>query len=230
MKEKVPISILEVLTPSSNENLQFVEAVNEQGTLLVLKAKHPTSNFYFKITKQENRSGGLHYHVELKPKTKEDTASAQHWMTNDRVITTMKSWLALIGAYNTTRSILDDPITKAYEETFADRFKIVEKDAAYAGFDLEQQIYLDDYLNDVRQKVQLLKDGRSESDVADLNEIEAEAVEIQHHLTKESKQKIVRRLSRMWAKAQRVGLDVIKEIFVNIAAELGTRLLTGRLS
>lgn len=227
MKEKVPLAVLEALNPASNENLQYVSAHDDQGAILLIKDKSATSDFYFKIIKKEKRNTGLHFLVEFKPRTKENTDNQQKWLLLEATLKTLSNWLALVGAYYTTKTILDDPLTQSYADQFYSQFDIVDEDANRIGFNLEQQLFLDEYLTNVRGKVAALKEGRHPSDVTKLEEIEAEAAEIQANLTKENKRSIVRRLSRLWAKAQRVGLDVIKEIFVSVVSDLTKKLLTG---
>lgn len=229
MKERIPLAFLESLTLARNENLQYVQPSDEQGTIFVLKDKSATSGFYFKIIKQEQRATGLHFRVEYKPRAKGDVNPNSTWLTETPAINAINEWLALIAAYYTTQSIFDDPLTRSYEEKFAAKFDIVDEDAAYAGFDLEQQVYLDEYLNGVKSKVQALKQGRPEAEAKQLDEIEAEAADLQKNLTRESKRSIIRRLARIWAKAQKIGLDVIKEIFVSVAADLTSKLITGRI-
>lgn len=228
MKEKVPLAILEALNPASNENLQYVSAHDEQGTILLLKDKSPTSDFYYKIIKKENRSSGLHFQVEYKPKAKENTDQHQRWLLLEATLSTLNTWLSLVGAYYTTKSILDDPLTRSYADSYYSQFEQVDDDANYAGFSLGQQLFLAEYLTNVKVKFENLKEGRSPAETIQLTELQTEADDIQRNLTKESKKAIVKKLAMLWAKAQRIGLDVIKEIFVSVASEITTKLLTGK--
>lgn len=232
MKGKVPLAFLEELDPARNAALRHVTAVDEQGTVLHLRGKAHTSEFYFKILKSENRKTGggifLHYLAEYKPKSKGDTDSKQAWLQLGDAIKALTNWLALIEGYFITNTILDDPLLQSYADQFYSQFEGLDDTSAQAGLSLEHQLKLNDYLTFVRGKVAALKEGRSAEDVAKLEEIEAEAEELQSNMTRENKGSIARRLSRLWAKAQRVGLDVIKEIFVSVASEIATKMLTGK--
>ena len=46
-------------------------------------------------------------------------------------------------------------------------------------------------------------------------------------MTKKTKQQIFKRLTKFWAKAQKTGLDVIKEVLINVTAEITKQLLLG---
>jgi hypothetical protein len=166
------------------------------------------------------------YLVEYKPKNRDDPRGHSEWSDLDSVIILIQNWLALLDAYNKIHTVYDDPILRSNQERFEKQFDIHEPDADYAPFNLAQQLYLDEYLNSVKSKILTLKEGRSESEKNDLAELEQEASEIQKDLTREPKRVIVKRLSRLWAKAQKVGLDVIKEILVSYTVELTKRILT----
>jgi hypothetical protein len=233
MKGKVPLSILEELNPSRNAALRHVPPVDDQGAVLHLQGKGHTSEFFFKILKTENRRGGdnknyLHYLVEFRPRSKGDTDSRQRWVQLNDAINELSTWLSIIEGYFSTKTILDDPLLESYEDQFYSQFEGLDDTAAQSGLSLEHQLKLNEYLTFVQGKVATLKEGRSAEDVAKLEEIEAEAKELQSNMTRENKGAIARRLARMWAKAQRVGLDVIKEIFVSVASEIATKMLTGK--
>lgn len=116
---------------------------------------------------------------------------------------------------------------KSNQERFEKQFDILDEDADISSFNLSQQIFLDEYLSNVKSKLLVLQEGRSGDELKELEALAFEATEIQSDLTKATKRQIVKRLSKLWAKAQKVGIDVIKEIFVNVTAELTKRLLTG---
>lgn len=228
MKKKIPLAILEALQPVADNNLDLVKTVKDPNSMFHLIDKDENSDFFFKVVKQEARSMNLSYLIEFKPKSKEDVSVKSTWQDIKGVLSRITNWLALLQAYNKIRTIYDDPILIGYQERFEKQFEILDSDADSSSFDLAQQIFLDDYLNDVKSKLAELRAGRSETQIKDFEELEAVASDIQKNLTNETKRQIVKRLSYMWARAQKAGLDVIKEIFINVISELTTRFLTGR--
>lgn len=227
MKKKIPLAILEALQPVADNNLDLTKIVKDTNSMFHLVDKDKNSDFYFKVTKQEARSGKLNYLIEFKPKSKDNVNPHSVWLTLEGVVTTIKNWLELLQAYNKIHTIYDDPILKSNQERFEKQFDIIDDDADTTSFDLSQQIFLDEYLNNVKSKLRALQEGREEKEVKELEELALEATEIQSELTKATKRQIVKRLSKLWAKAQKIGLDVIKEIFVSVTTELAKRLLTG---
>lgn len=227
MKKKIPLAILEALQPFADNNLDLTKTVKDTNSIFHLIDKDENSDFYFKLSKQEARSGNLNYLIEYKPTSKDNVNAYSSWVTLERVLTTIKKWLVLLQAYNKIHTIYDDPILKSNQERFEKQFDILEDDADTTSFDLEQQIFLDKYLNTVKTRLLALQKGRLENQAKELEELALDAAEIQSGLPKETKRQIVKRLSKLWAKAQKIGLDVIKEIFVSMAADLTKRLLTG---
>lgn len=77
MKKKIPFAILEALQPVVNDNLDLVKTVKGSNSMFHLVDKDENSDFYFKVTKQEARSGVLNYLIEYKPKSREKFKSAR---------------------------------------------------------------------------------------------------------------------------------------------------------
>lgn len=121
-----------------------------------------------------------------------------------------------------------DPVIDANRKWFENQFDIIEEDADVAPFDLPRQLYLSNYLNEVQKKITILSEGRPEDEKNELQELQSEAEAIRKVLTKETKREIIRRLAHFWGKAQKVGLDIIKEIFVSTMAELAKQLVSGK--
>lgn len=227
MKKKIPLAILEMLQPVVDSNLELIRPVKDENAMFHLQDRDENSDFFFKVIRQENSNGKLGYITEHKPRHSENMEVYKVWLQIDQVVVALNKWLMLLEAYNKIHTVYDDPIIKSNQERFEKQFEILDNDADKTSFDLAQQIFLDDYLDNVKSKLLALQEGRPQNEVKELENLAKEALEIQNNLTRETKRQIVKRLSKFWAKAQRVGLDVIKEIFVNVTAELAKRLLIG---
>nr|WP_315162833.1 hypothetical protein [uncultured Flavobacterium sp.] len=227
MKKKIPLAILEALQPVADNNLNLIKVVQDNNSMFHLLDKDENSDFYFKVSKQEIRNGNLNYSIEYKPRSRDLINAHSTWVTSEGVLQVIKMWLELLMSYNKIHTIYDDAILKSNQERFEKQFEILDDNSETTSFDLNQQIFLDEYLNTVKSKLIALQEGRSTSQVKELEELSIEATEIQNDLTTQTKSQIIKRLSRLWGKAQKVGLDVIKEIFVSVTAELAKRILTG---
>jgi hypothetical protein len=227
MKKKIPLAILEVLQPIVDTNLELVLPVKNNEVIFHLMDNDENSDFFFKVVKQEMSNGNPGYIIEYKPRNKDDVSVHKTWTKLESINNVVTQWLDLISAYNKIQTIYDDPILKSNQERFEKEFEILDKDAGTSTFNLHQQLFLDDYLNDVKSKIIRLKEGRDSEKILELDELEKDAVSIQNDLTRQTKRKIIQRLSKFWAKSQKIGLDVIKEVFVSVTAELAKKLITG---
>lgn len=228
MKKKIPLTILEALQPISDKNVNLVHQIHDDNSMFHLVDNDEKSDFYFKVLpKTENRNGQLNFLIERKPITKENVQAAGDWQTVEGIVGQLRIWLDLLKGYNEIQTIYDDPITKAYSDQFLKEVEIVDDDASTAPFSLKQQLYLDDYLSEAQNKIEALKVNRSKEEIQQLDELKVDAKNLQKDLTKLTKSQVVKRLSKFWGKAQKVGLDVIKEIFVSVTSEIVKRLITG---
>lgn len=191
MKKKIPLAILEALQPVANKNLDLTKIVKDNNAMFHLIDRDENSDFYFKVIKQEARNGKLHYLIDLKPRSKDNINSHSYWSMLDSIVVAIENWLEILLAYNKIHTIYDDPILKSNQERFEKQFDIVDEDANITTFDLPQQLFLDDYLNTVKSKLNDLQNGRTETQVKELEYLILEASEIQNNLTKETKREIV---------------------------------------
>lgn len=227
MKKKIPLAILEALEPIVDNNLKLTTILKTDNTIFHLIDKDENSDFYFKVTKQEIKNSKPYYLAEYKPTSKDNVNAYSAWLTAEGITDIITKWLELLQAYDEIRTIYDDPIIKGNQQRFEKQFDILDEDADIMTFDLPQQIFLDDYLTNVKSKLLTLHEGKNKNQIKELEDLTKEVTEIQNDLTKQTKRQIIIRLSKFWAKAQKTGLDVIKEVFVNVMTELAKKLITG---
>jgi hypothetical protein len=226
MKKTIPLSVLETLQPVADANKELVKPIRDANALFHLIDIDPDSDFYFKVSKQENRQNLLHYLVEFKPRHRDMITDHGEWVTLEGILKHANNWVNTIKSFNKIRTYFDDPILQAYEDRFWQQVNIVDEDAEYMPFDFEQQQFLDDYLFSADQKIENLKTGKSENEVQQLLTLQTQARELRSELTKLPKHTIIKKLTRFWAGAQKVGLDVLKEVFIGVSAELIKRLIS----
>lgn len=227
MKKKIPYKILEALQNDKTENLELVTVVNDSRAIVSLADKDVESDFFFKISNADAIQGVSHYLVSFKPADLSRLKAVSSTLDLTATIQFLNQWLGILKQYNSINTIYDDPIFVENKKRFEEQFIILDQDADIVGFELSQQLFLDEYLKNVKSKIIKLQAGKSRNDIKELNYISLEAESIRQVLTIESKNKIIKRLSKLWAMAQKSGLDVIKEIFVNVTADLIKKLITG---
>lgn len=227
MKKKAPLKLLQALQPITDKNLDLIIPIYDEKSILHLTDKDAESDFYFKVTETAQQPGVERFIIEYKPDSIRSTRKISIALEIEGVVDRLKGWLQLISNYNGIKTIYDDPIVKKYQEDFYKKIEIIDEDADKVSFNLEQQIFLDEYLRKVKGILTEINKEKSESDRLEINELIKEADVIKNNITKETKRDIIIRLSKFFGKAQKVGLDVIKEIFIKIGTELVSKLVLG---
>jgi hypothetical protein len=227
MKKKIPLAILEVLQPIIDKNLDLVQPIKFEEGIFHLVDNDESSDFYFKVLRQEASNNKSGYVIEYKPTSKDNVKSVAHWTELNKINDYITEWLKIIGSYNAIQTIYDDPIIKSNQERIEREFNLVDDDAKTSSFDLKQLLFLEDYLETAKSKLLTLKEDADEATKIEIEELEIEATKIKADLTKQTKYQIFKRLTKFWAKAQKTGLEVIKELFISVTTELTKQLLLG---
>ncbi|WP_111309857.1 hypothetical protein [Confluentibacter sediminis] len=227
-KKKLPITILKSLESFVNLTGEKFKTIDPKENLLFVLDIDNTSDFYFKIEQYKKmQNGSFQFLMDRKPTNENDNGNNRGWIEIKNLETQFKFWLNLLDQYETTESFFDDPILKSNAERFFQKFMIIDENADKETFELEQQLFLEEYLDNSKEKLKKLKEKESPEKIIEIEILEKETVEIKNALTTESKKKIMVRLSKFWGRAQKTGLQVIKEIFVSVTTELAKRLMLG---
>lgn len=227
MKKKIPLAVLQSFQPVADNNKHLVKSIPDENSMFHLVDIDPKSDFYFKMVKQELRTGRLAYMIEYKPRSSTSVAQHSVWLNLDGIMSSAKGWLALLSEYNSIKTIHDDPILEEYQKHFEKQLEIFEEDADILPFNIEQQLFLEEYLNTAKAKIIGFKESGTEDEVKALTEIEEDIIDIQKTLTQLPKKKVVKKLARVFAKCQKIGLGVVKDIFINVTAQIVAKLITG---
>ena len=227
MKKKIPLAILEVLQPIIDKNLELIKPVKYEDGISYLVDNDENSDFYFKVIRQEASNNKNGYIVEYKPTNKDNVKANSHWTDIKDINSYITEWLKIISSYNAIQTIYDDPILKSNQERFEKEFNLVDEDAQTSSFELKQLLFLEEYLDTAKSKLSTLKQNATKETTIEIEELENEVANIKADMTKQTKQQIFKRLTKFWAKAQKTGLDVIKEVLINVTAEITKQLLLG---
>jgi len=228
-KKKLPITILKSLESFVNLTGDKFKTIDPKENLLSILDIDNTSDFYFKIEAYEKKqNNSFQFLMDRKPKSEHENGNQRNWIDIKHLENEFKRWLNLLEQYETIESFFDDPIIKSNADKFFQKFEIIDKNADIETFDLDQQLYLEEYLDDSKEKLKKLKKNQSAEKILEIEILEKETEEIKSVLTTESKKKIMIRLSKFWGRAQKTGLQVIKEVFISVTAEIAKRLMLGQ--
>ena len=225
-KKDIPLVVLETLEPFIKQKDKKFEIVQTSDLLLHIIDADPTSNFYFKVKNYEYTNHKTYLNIDFKPQNKNTTKSQTLRIEHATLEVQFKNWTQRLEEYDKV-SLYDDPIIEKNKKRFLEQFKLIDEDADLVSFDLQQQLYLDEYLDTAKSKLSQLKESNKGYSSIEIEDLESDINTIKSALTKEPKNKIIKRLAIFWGKAQKVGLEVIKEIFLTVATELTKKLISG---
>jgi len=226
LKKKIPIIVLETLEPFLTRENPKIRLVDPGTYLMKFEDNDEDSSFYFIVEQYQVQSGKFQLLLNFTPRSKEDTSAYRHWVGFEHLKNKFDGWIDLIERYDSIKSIYDNPIEKQYEGEFYTQFEIIDEDADIVGFNLEQQIFLDGYLENT---LEVLEQFNPNGDNDDLNEIKMLTSELKSDLSRLTKKKVIQKLSKIWAKARLQGLEILKEIYVQAKKELIKELITNQI-
>lgn len=220
MKKKIPLTLIESLKPLTDKFLDILEPVLDEKLIYGVKDRDIESDFFFHVTKQDYSTTQNIYTITFKPRSRDITVSHSTRKNLKSLTEEYEKWLRNVDQYNKIKTIYDDPIIESYSKEFENEFEIIEKNAASEPFNLSQQLLIDNYLDKAQEKVLYLKENEQDETISNhLDELLKEIHNVKSAVPKESKKQVIRRLSHFWAKARKIGLDVLKEVFINLITE-----------
>lgn len=225
LKKKIPLSILEILEPSILKNSGKIKLINPDNFLMKFIDTENTSNFYLNIEQSKVEGGSVRLLIDRKPRNKDIVGNFQTWIEAKNLEQYFNDWVSFIEGYEKIKSIYDDPIEKKYQEEFYSEFELLEEDASYASFNLNQQIWIDSYL----ERVILALDNSKEDNNQEIQEIRTITQQLRTDLTKLTKKVIIQNLSKIWSKARMHGLIILKEIYIEFRNELIKQIIQGQI-
>jgi len=214
-KKKLSVELNKAIEPLLNEYYGYIRIKKKDGYEVYLCDKDEGSEFYFGIIKETYDNNGQYIHYSCKPQstTNKTSGSTSNKLPNFSI--QFKSWLEIIKYYHQP-SILDDPILTGYQEEFYNDFRIVDEDADSRPFSYSQQLCIVQFLDNIANNIDEVKDKRNEELI---EEIKEDAESLKNILTNETKNGFMQKLSRLFAKARKAGLKTSNFIFKEFAKE-----------
>lgn len=234
-KKDLPIILLQALNSLNTELFSLSKGLENlidndfnEKKLPIFKDSEKGSEFKFEIKNVSlSREGSPIFTVESAPSSKINNKPSLTSQNEKGTVIMFQRWIDWLKIYENLYLTPEDELQKKYQDEFYTEFEILEEDANKEPFSLKQQIYLNEYLTNSQEKLKLLAQSKSQEEQIEINNLISEAETIKKVLTKESKNKIIKRLSKFWGGARKTGIELIKEIFIEIAAEISKKILLG---
>lgn len=199
-----------------------IELVSNKEDLLEIKVNEPYDELYFKIhglRMTSNNEAVIDYtycptRVDIIHGGK-TSGRYQDFEKN------LQSWTNIVKEYINSEDIFEDPLTKHYEEQFAQFTYIDEDDADISPFSTDKILLLGELIDKVNLAVE-------KSDYANENEkqlITVQGKTLKNRLLILSKNEALKQFISFTSKAVKIGFDVLKEVAVNILADLSKKML-----
>lgn len=224
IKKDIPLSVLKLLTPS-NKDLKFIEVVEDNNTIMLLKDKDSSSSFYFKIVRKAKTVSGIIYNVEYKPTSTEELNPFNTQMSIERISTQLANWLKIIGQFNDVKTIFDDPIIEAYTAEIFEEYSVDDPEADFYPFSIQHQEVLLKYLSTAVLQIHDFGEKLDGKKKTVNDNIEVEIQEFKESLTQLSKNDTLIVLSGILAKIRKHSYDLYQLVSSNFVIEKIKKLL-----
>lgn len=225
MKKLVPVAMWQKIQPLVDEYSKFIITHRTSEYALSLEDADDESDFYFRCGHDDGQGK---YVVEKRPVNTYQVFNFKDSLSFEDVIKSLINWLVILKEYSETHTFYDDPILKSYQEEFINSIKIEDDDADTAPFDFGRQLYLDQYLNNVKGLLETRRETATERQKEEIDAIAIECNALQTNLTRLTKNQTLVKLSKILAKARRYGLDMLKEFLSELKKE-GIQTLTKKV-
>ena len=208
--------MLDKIQPIIDQHKNLLKVVTDPRLSFSFKDSDTTSDFYFKVYHRANN--GKHQ-VDYKPINEESVSPHTTETDIEGVVKLFASWTKILDKYAKLQTIYDDPILQQYEDDFLKYLEIDEPGADVKPFDLTRQLYLNQYVSNIKGLLTEYKKNATEEQIFEIESIEMDCDNLQQSITIIPKNETVRKLAKIWAKAQKYGLDLIKDLLKDFKKE-----------
>ena len=146
-------------------------------------------------------------YFEMFPASGNDLKQKDGNMDTENLIKVFEGWGRTIRAFNEINVSFKDPFIARYEQEFYDSWKLVDEDADNSPFDLKRQLIIDKTITS------LIKVVDEFTEVEDVEEIKKDLTTLKEKHTSMTKNEVVRRLSKVFAKARSKGWDFLCRLY-----------------
>jgi hypothetical protein len=225
-KKDFPLSILETVEELLKSDSTYFETTDPGESLLKFKDKDPKSDFYFEIKGygfDNNRK--LSVDLSFKPRHKDIPAAHEKKVEAKSLGAYLKNWTDILAEYERIK-IFDDPILKQYQDEFLADFELLDEDADTKSYDYKTQVWLDEYLDKCKTRLIEIK---TEENGTDVEQAERDINELKNTQTSLTKRKVVEKLTKIWARTRKLGIQLIKEFYQEAKKEIIKQLIKGQI-
>lgn len=226
MKKQIPLKVRQVIESIIQENRQLFNVSLDKYSKVKILDADPNSFFHFTfiesyLEEKKNNKDEIIYNIAFTPRNEHLIEEVAIETDFDGFAWHFKNWCTLIEKYNEESSIFGDSISQSYYDELEPDFKIVDEDADYKPFSIEQQKAIVAFLN--RSKKLL---AAQKKDIDDAEGVISLIEEAKRTISRCTKSQVVKKIRKIVAKGFKVGLQVGEKLLIDFSTELAKKLLT----
>jgi len=183
-----------------------------------------SSTFKFELKKVALAKETPVFTIELSPSSNISNDIVNVTTNEKAVLHQFESWIGWLSVYDRTNLTPEEEFFKKYKEEFYTEFEIIDDDSETDSFELKQQLFIDQYLE--HMEIKLLPISKEDIEI---KEIVEDIKDLRKNLGKESKKKVIRKLSSVFAKLRKSSVKLLGEFYSEAKKELFKRLISGGL-
>ncbi|NDW18362.1 hypothetical protein D0T53_05450 [Dysgonomonas sp. 216] len=164
--------------------------------------------FIIKNYEQTGRDGQVLLRVLQNPASSTKKESSSKSVRLSDLSKVFQAWLDMLDEYDKVNSFYDDPIVSAFADEYYAEFEFVDKDADIKPFGIKRILAIDSFLESTQQK---LSQYLTEENQIQIEDIQNDITELRENLTSKSKKWVARKISIIWAKMTKQGLQFVKD-------------------
>ena len=217
-KKKYPLAILKSLEEFVDLKGEKFIVKNSDNYLIEIVDIDENSNFSFLIKDyKQNQDGRYQVLLERNPYDENNTSKQTSWISVKDLKVYFNLWLKMLEQYENVKSFFDDPILKFYQEEYLQEFEINNEEAFCKPLTSKQILLIDDHLNNIVFKID---DYRDENNGNKIDDVKNEISILRENITINSKIWVLKSLTRIWAKLNKLGPKFMREFLSETNKEI----------
>ncbi len=215
-------NLIQQIRTTIASNPDFIQEIREKNCLISLEDKDANSTFSFAVQKSEVTSNGqILFTFKKKPRSNMDLSEYSGTFSSDKIISQFNNWVGIIKGYEKITLTYDEIFEKKNQEYFYQEFEILDEDADKNPFSPQQQLYINEYVKIIQAVLE------KNNDKYDTEELIKYAEIIREQLPISTKKQVLKSISKLLAKVQKKGLDLLKEVWSEAKKEIIKRVIEG---
>ncbi len=221
LKKIVPPPLSKMVSSSTTQIKENIEIISDKENLISIRVKEPFEEFYFLIHNLRNNNNNVVIEFSYCPTRIDIVQGVKTAGTYDGLENCLKLWSNLVKEYAHSENIFEDPLTKHYEEQFAQFIYIDEDDADTKPFSADKILLLGELIEKVNSIVEKSEDTNEE----DKQMVITQGRTLKNKLLSLSKNEALKQFRNFTSNAVKMSFDILKDVIVDVLADIAKKMI-----